>query len=410
MHRLVLIALTMSACGGGEPGANVVGDAPGADTVWAWQLTEGSASKLVSATVADDGSFEFSLDASTDAFVFEAMTGGGETIGRATLSGVSTDDVSRLAPMTPETLAEALVAVALAESGAGPVSLPDLRSRVDSGLADAILAASDVDAAAASVATGVVAAQDAEVAAYLAIGVTDDIASWAAAEAAASGVLDDALNNGDPQPEAVYREALRQVAIGKGVDAVAWMEAEMQASIAMRFVVRDGADPTFAKQAIMAVFRHEGQAIDEGVVWVTEGDAIATEFVNAGNDYTVELLAAKAVPACVSAHDGYGGDLVGRVSASETLIAYYVGADANEVGPIESALAAARNGGDALQAGIENADVSGPVQASTEAQRLFGDYRNLVGGVAGTFLDPYGGKAAAAEQIIVAATGGLRGD
>ncbi len=371
-------------------------------------LSGGALELLGEAEIESNASYSLELPAEQRGVILQAVDASGEVLAAAILESSGAEGETVFAtPIDSESSLEAAVYLEMLAQGASHANTVDLRARITSELALAVRIAhdngEDVSDIVATLATGVRAAQEAEIAMYARAGVNTTQADLLAAELAASTQLSFALHGG-ASPAAAYDtffEALVTAATHLGVDAEQQGRAEAVASASFRASIeaRIAADThaMIREAALLAAASLEARAQEQATLQVLAAGNAASDVQASALTAAAELRGsigtAVTLAAAADAYARFGGELRGESQVMGSVLGDYLALDLVTAVSAEIAVDASATAAANLDAAIDAAitaslGAGGAIDARALANAIvsaYGAYFDAVAAQAVTF-------------------------
>ena len=387
----------------------------------------GQLSVLAEAEVEASGAYTLELPPGSERVVLEAVDSSGKVVASALLDAAEGDDTRTAPPMSSESSLEAEVFVRMVRDGASVQSVDtvDLRSRINTEMASAVVAESDADAekSVAAFAAAVRAAQEAEVKAYAEAGVTTSQDKLFQASLQASAALDAALDAGTRNAAEAYADffaALR--AATPELDEKDEAEGERAASAAFRITVEarlsSGGNAGAEDAAVRSAASLEARAAEVAVEAILRGanatDATLSRARAAAASLRASLASATSASAAAQAWASYSVALAASSNTSASVLGSHLAVNSSNQAALQGSIDAAARSSTALNASLglaaELVGVTGAVNTSALADtvvRAFSTYHTAVRAQAQA-LSTFGANAAPAAELLIIAEGSFQ--
>jgi hypothetical protein len=417
--------------GEGAPALGGEGTVAAASKVQASSVgSGGQLSVLADAEVGANGSYTLELPPGSERVVLEAVDSSGKVVASALLDAtVEGEDTRTAPPMGSESSLEAEVFVRMVKDGASVESVDtvDLRSRINTELAQSVVAESDADAqkSVGALAAAVRAAQEAEVKAYAQAGFTTSQEALFHASLEASAALDAALDAGTKSAKDAYAEfyaALR--AATPEVDEKEEAEAERAASASFRITVdgrlSTGSSAGTADAAVRSAASLEAYAAEAAVEAILRGanaaDTTLAKARAAASALHANLTSATNASAAAQAWAAYSVSLASSSNVSASIVGTQLGVNATNQaalqGSIDASARASATLNTSLGLALELVSVTGTINTTAVAEQVvksFSTYNAAVRAQAQA-LSAFGANAAPAVELLLIAEGSFQLD
>ncbi|HZI09743.1 MAG TPA: hypothetical protein VE153_05070 [Myxococcus sp.] len=410
--------------GEGAPALGGEGTVSAASKVQASSVgSGGKLDVLAEAEVEANGSYSLELPPGSERVVLAAVDSSGKVVASALLDA-AVEGERTAPPMSSESSLEAEVFVRMVADGASAqaVDTVDLRSRINTQLAQSVKAEASADAqkSVAALASAVRAAQEAEVKAYARAGfnTTQDALFQASLEASAK--LDAALDAGSQNVADAYAEfftALR--AATPELDEKEEAEGERAASVAFRATVEarlsSSANASTADAAVRAAASLEAHAATTAVEAILRAanatDATLSRSRAAATSLHAQLSASASASAAAQAWAAYSASLASTTNVSGTVLGSHLAVNSSNQaalnGSINAAAQASTTLNNSLGLAAELIAVTGAINVTQLADTVvtaFATYNTAVRAQTQA-LASFGANAAPAVEVLLIAEG-----
>lgn len=381
---------------------------------------------LAEADVEANGNYTLELPPGSERVVIAAVDSSGKVVASALLDA-AVEGERTAPPMTSESSLEAEVFVRMVMDGASveAVDTVDLRSRINTEVAEAVKAEASAEAqkSVAALAAAVRAAQEAEVKAYAEAGATISQQALFQASLEASAALDAALDAGSRSAADAYADffaALR--AATPELDEKEEAEGERAASAAFRATVEarlsSGSNASTADAAVRAAASLEARAatvaVDAILRAASATDATLTRARAAATALHASLSSAASASAAAQAWATYSASLATSSNVSTTVLGTHLGVNSSNQAALQGSINAAAQAGATLNSSLgiamELIGLTGAVNTTVLAEsvvRAFDTYHTAVRAQAQS-LATFGANAAPAVELLIIAEGSFQ--
>jgi hypothetical protein len=381
---------------------------------------------LAEAEVKSNGSYTLELPPGSERVVLSAVDASGKVVASALLDA-AVEGERTAPPMSSESSLEAEVFVRMVVDGtaAQAVDTVDLRSRINTELAQSVKAEASADAqkSVAALASAVRAAQEAEVKAYARAGFTTTQDALFQASLEASAKLDAALDAGAQSAADAYAEfyaALR--AATPELDEKEEAEGERAASVAFRATVdarlSSSANAGTVDAAVRAAASLEADVATAAVEAILRAsnatDATLSRARAAATSLHSQLSNATTATAAAQAWTAYSASLASTTNVSGTVLGSHLAVNSSNQaalnGSINAAAQASTTLNNSLGLAAELIAVTGSINVSALADSVVGAFATYHTAVRAQTqaLATFGANAAPAVEVLLIAEGSFQ--